>query len=373
MKSNLTKKIGGILVLLPLLFSCTEKTTKVSNEFAPVDISKLERVKQILVAPPFLPKHTQKAVGGFKVVEIEMTVEEKKIIIDDKGTEVWAFAYEGSVPGPMIVVHQGDYVELVLKNPKTNELEHNIDFHAATGALGGGGLTHVAPGEEVTLRFRATKSGVFVYHCAPGGAMIPWHVVHGMNGAIMVLPRNGLDDGNGNSITYDKAYYIGEQDFYVAKGKGRRGRYKKYDSAVGSYNDDLKVMSTLTPSHIVFNGRVGSLTGDNSMKANVGEKVLFIHSQANRDTRPHLIGGHGEFVWERGSFASKPKVDLETWFIAGGSAGAALVKFEQPGVYAYVNHNLIEAVLKGATAHVVVKGKWNNDLMEQVTKPAPIK
>src|SRR4029079_4245301 len=39
-----------------------------------------------------------------------------------------------------------------------------------------------------------------------------------------------------------------------------------------------------------------------------------------------------------------PQKDLETCFIRGGSAGAALYTFKQPGIYAYVNHNLIEAV-----------------------------
>lgn len=47
-------------------------------------------------------------------------------------------------------------------------------------------------------------------------------------------------------------------------------------------------------------------------------------------------------------------------------------KLMQPGVYAYVNHNLIEAVMLGATAHVVVEGEWDDDLMMQVSKPAPI-
>ena len=64
--------------------------------------------------------------------------------------------------------------------------------------------------------------------------------------------------------------------------------------------------------------------------------------------------------------------DLETWFIRGGSAGAMIYTFEQPGIYAYVNHNLIEAVLLGATAHVVVEGEWNDDLMMQVAKPRDI-
>lgn len=368
---NLKLKIAG--VLLPIGFMLGSCTTTSVKEFKPLDISKLERIRQELVDPPFLPKHEQKVTGPARVIEVRLVIEEKKMIIDDKGTEVWAFTYNGSVPGPLIVAHEGDYVEATLVNPKTNMMEHNVDFHSATGALGGGSITHVAPGEEVTMRFRATKAGVFVYHCAPGGVMIPWHVVHGMNGAIMVLPREGLTDDNGNSLSYDKAYYIGEQDYYIAKGEGKRGRYKTYPNATASYNDDLKVMETLIPSHIVFNGKVGSLTGDNAMTAKVGETVLFIHSQANYDTRPHLIGGHGDFVWERGSFSDKPQTDLETWFIAGGSAGAALYTFKQPGVYAYVNHNLIEGVMKGATAHVKVEGEWNNDLMEQIKKPAPIK
>ena len=97
--------------------------------------------------------------------------------------------------------------------------------------------------------------------------------------------------------------------------------------------------------------------------------MLFIHSQANRDSRPHLIGGHGDYVWETGSFADVAATGLETWFIRGGSAGAALYKFHQPGVYAYLNHNLIEAVELGAASHVVVDGDWDDNLMKQVKKP----
>jgi nitrite reductase (NO-forming) len=337
---------------------------------AKVDISSLHRVKQILVAPPFLPEHEQVAKGGPKIVEVTLTIEEKKVVIDNDGTEVWAFAYNGSVPGPMIVVHEGDYVELTLINVATNAMEHNIDFHASTGALGGGALTKILPGEQAVLRWKAVKQGVFVYHCAPGDVMIPYHVVHGMNGAVMVLPRDGLKDGKGNALKYDLAYYIGEQDYYIPR--DQTGAFKKYETAGEDLSDCLDVMRTLTPTHVVFNGKAGALTGEHALKAKVGDMVLFIHAQANRDSRPHLIGGHGDFVWDTGSFADAPATGLETWFIRGGSAGAMLYKFRQPGIYAYVNHNLIEAVMLGATAHVKVDGEWNDDLMMQVSKPAPI-
>ena len=77
-------------------------------------------------------------------------------------------------------------------------------------------------------------------------------------------------------------------------------------------------------------------------------------------------------MWRGGSFGDKPVTDLETWFVAGGSAVAMLHEFRQPGLYVYLNHNLIEAILLGAAAHVNVEGEWDNDLMEQVQAPGPI-
>ena len=360
-------------VLLAATAAAAMGTAKAVAQEAPpakVDISSLPRVKQAMVAPPFLPEHEQVATGGPKIVEVTFVIEEKKMVIDAEGTEVWALTFNGSVPGPMIVVHEGDYVELTLKNLETNMMEHNIDFHASTGALGGGELTKVLPGEQAVLRWKAVKPGVFVYHCAPGDIMIPYHVVHGMNGAVMVLPRDGLNDGKGNPLKYDLAYYIGEQDYYIPRDE--KGRFKKYETAGEDLSESLDVMRTLTPTHVVFNGAAGALTGDAALKAKVGDNVLFIHAQANRDTRPHLIGGHGDYVWTTGSFADVPVTGRETWFICGGSAGAAMYKFRQPGIYAYVNHNLIEAVMLGATAHVVVDGEWDDDLMMQVSKPEPI-
>ncbi|MGH6762614.1 MAG: copper-containing nitrite reductase [Phyllobacterium sp.] len=331
------------------------------------DIATLPREKVELVDPPFVHVHSQVAKGGPKVVEFTMVIEEKKIIVDDDGTEVHAMTFNGTVPGPLMVVHQDDYVELTLINPETNTLMHNIDFHAATGALGGGSLTEINPGEKAILRFKATKPGVFVYHCAPPG-MVPWHVTSGMNGAMMVLPREGLTDGKGNPLTYDKIYYVGEQDFYVPRDEN--GKFKTYETAGDAYEDTVKVMRTLTPTHVVFNGAVGALTGDKAMKAEVGDRVLIIHSQANRDTRPHLIGGHGDYVWATGKFNTPPDVDQETWFIPGGTAAAAFYTFQQPGIYAYVNHNLIEAFELGAAAHFTVTGEWDDDLMTSILAPA---
>ena len=362
---NISNKVAFFIVVifLSIVFFVTFTAKADPADDLPVVVQKL-------LPPPFVPIHDQVADGEAKVVKVTMIIEEKIIEIDDDGTQFRVFAFNDSVPGPIIVVHEGDYIELTLINPEKNNFQHNIDFHASTGALGGGGLTHVLPGEEVILRWKAIKSGVFVYHCAPGGAMVPWHVVKGMNGAVMVLPRDGLKDRDGNPIRYDKAYYIGEQDFYIPKDE--YGNYKIFKEPGDGYSETLEVMRTLTPSHVVFNGAVDSLTGENAMTAEVGETVLFIHAQSNRDTRPHLIGGHGDFVWPNGSFNDPPRTNLETWFVPGGAAAAAIYTFHQPGTYVYLNHNLIEAFILGAKAEVQVNGKWNDDLMKQIKEPSDI-
>ena len=356
--------LGAVSAMSPIVMAAKSDAAMKS------DMKDIKRVKQKLVDPPFAPDYDQNYSGSPKIVEVELVAKEMKWEVDDDGTVINASTFNGTIPGPLMICHEGDYIELTLKNLPDNVMEHNIDFHASTGALGGGGLTLVEPGQQVVLRWKAVKPGVYIYHCAPGGVMIPYHVVSGMSGTVMVLPKDGLKDRAGNPLRYDRVYYVGEQDFYVPR--DAEGNYKNFETHAEAMEEVFEVMATLTPSHVVLNGKVGALTGDGAMKAKVGESVMIIHSQANRDSRPHLIGGHGDYVWEAGSFADPPEEGLETWFIRGGSAGAALYTFRQPGVYAYLSHNLIEAVQLGALSHFVVEGKWDDDLMTQVSKPGPI-
>ena len=86
--------------------------------------------------------------------------------------------------------------------------------------------------------------------------------------------------------------------------RDEKGNFKSYDLPGEAYTDTVEVMRKLIPTHVVFNGKVGALTGKNALTAKVGETVLIVHSQANRDSRPHLIGGHGDYVWETGKFSN---------------------------------------------------------------------
>src|SRR5947209_2304618 len=119
--------------------------------FAADDL-KLARQKVELLTPPLVHAHEQATKQGPKIMEFKLVIEEKKVVIDEQGTTFHAMTFNGSMPGPLMVVHEGDYVEVMLVNPDTNQMPHNVDFHSATGGLGGGELTLVNPGEQVVLR-----------------------------------------------------------------------------------------------------------------------------------------------------------------------------------------------------------------------------
>jgi len=69
----------------------------------------------------------------------------------------WTF--NGTVPGPMIRVRQGDSVELTLRNSSDTAAVHSINIHAAHAPGGGSVDTQVAPGGDSTIRFQALNPG----------------------------------------------------------------------------------------------------------------------------------------------------------------------------------------------------------------------
>ncbi|MDE3213344.1 MAG: nitrite reductase, copper-containing, partial [Bacteroidota bacterium] len=163
---------------------------------------------------------------------------------------------------------------------------------------------------------------------------------------------------------------IAEQDYYLPKDKD--GKVLNIATPQQSVQELAESVKTLHPTNIVFNGHEGALLGKNALTAKVGDKVLFITSQANRDTRIHLIGGHADLYWPGGKFSNKPYTDFETWSVPGGSAAAVVYEFREPGTYMLLNHNLIEAFDYGAMAQVKVSGSWDSSLMKVVHPQGPV-
>ena len=125
-----------------------------------------------------------------------------------------------------------------------------------------------------------------------------------MSGTNLVLPRGGLKDEMGKPVEYDRAYLVGEFNLYTPW--DAKGNFIDFERPGDANADTIEVMKTLAPTRVVFNDAKGALTSEKAMTAEVGETVLFLHSTANRDARPHLISGPGDHVWERGKFTNSP-------------------------------------------------------------------
>jgi nitrite reductase (NO-forming) len=293
---------------------------------------------------PEVPAPIDRSEAETVKVELE-TVDMQAKIADGAGYNYWAF--NGTVPGPMIRVREGDTVELTLANRAGNSAGHNIDLHAVTGPGGGATLTNVAPGESKTFRFKALHRGMFIYHCAT--APIPMHISAGMFGLIVVEPPEGLEP-------VDREFYICQSELYTP---GRAGD-------PGLQSPDLDRMDAENPSYVVFNGAIGAIAGDRALKANVGEKVrvFFGVGGPNLTSSFHVIGEVFDRVATWGSFTSMAE-NVQTVTVAPG--GATMVEFDVqvPGTYIIVDHAL-SRLTKGAAGHLVVEGDPDPEIFSQV-------
>lgn len=197
------------------------------------------------VPPPITRKHATKVIVNLEVIEKEMQM------MDGVSYVFWTFG--GTVPGKFIRVREGDFVEFHLKNHPDNKLPHNIDLHAVTGQGGGAAATFTAPGHETQFSFTALNPGLYIYHCAT--APVGMHIANGMYGLILVEPKEGLPK-------VDREFYVCQGDFYT---KGAYGE-------AGLQPFDMDKALREEPDYVVFNGKVGAMTGANSLKAKVGEK-----------------------------------------------------------------------------------------------------
>ena len=287
--------------------------------------------------PSDLPPAITRATAE-KVV-LEITTKELTGFLDD-GTTYRYWTFDGTVPGPLLRVRVGDTVELHLKNDPSSTMAHSIDLHAVTGPGGGAVATQVPPGQEKQFTFKALNPGVYVYHCAT--PHIPTHIANGMYGLIVVEPEGGL-------AKVDREFYVMQGDFYTTQPRGTQGNL--------SYNGQQ--LRDERPSFVVFNGKAAGLTGDNAMKARVGERVrLFVgNGGPNLTSSFHVIGEIFDTVYPEG--ATEAQSNVQTTLIPAG--GAAWVEFtiDVPGAYALVDHALSRAIDKGAVAQIVVEGAAN--------------
>jgi nitrite reductase (NO-forming) len=209
-------------------------------------------------------------------------------------------------------------------------------------------LTQATDGDTKKFSFKAMRPGIYVYHCA--SPHIPTHIANGMYGMILVEPKAGLPK-------VDREYYIMQGEFYTTGKNGEKG--------LQGFSKDKMDMEH--PEYVVFNGRVGSLTGDRALKAKTGETVrVFFGVGTFLPSNFHVIGGIPDRLYPEGDIVSPPHRNVQTTLVPAGGAAMMEMKLEVPGKFLLVDHALPRAVDKGALGELVVEGADRPDIIRTI-------
>ena len=312
-----------------------------SQAAAETPSSELPVIDAIVTHAPEVPPPTDRDHPA--KVRVKMETVEKTMTMED-GVEYHYWTFNGDVPGQMIRVREGDTVEVEFSNNPSSTVPHNVDFHAATGQGGGAEASFTAPGHTSTFSFKALQAGLYIYHCAV--APVGMHIANGMYGLILVEPKEGLPK-------VDKEFYIVQGDFYT---KGKKG-------AQGLQPFDMDKAIAEQPEYVVFNGHVGSIAGDNALKAKAGETVrMYVgNGGPNLVSSFHVIGEIFDKVYVEGGKLINENV--QSTVIPAGGAAIIEFKVDIPGSYTLVDHSIFRAFNKGALGQLKVEGDENPEIM----------
>lgn len=118
--------------------------------------------------------------------------------------------------------------------------------------------------------------------------------------------------------------------------------------------------------YVVFNGAVGSLVGENALKAKVGDtvRIYFGVGGPNKVSSFHIIGEIFDTVYPEA--ASEAVHNVQTTLVPAGGATMVDFKMEVPGNYILVDHS-ISRIERGAVGILVAEGSEAPDIYQKLS------
>jgi nitrite reductase (NO-forming) len=273
-----------------------------------------------------------------------LIAQENDVLIDD-GVVLRAWTFNGTVPGPLIYVEEGDVVEITIKN--VGKYTHGASIHAAntqTSLFVGG----IPPGEAKTLVFKADFPGVYMYHCAPGGHGILTHTMAGMYGMIVVEPKTTkyrLEQELGREP--DIMVFLLQHEIYATGDDFARG----------------------VPAYVMFNGKTFRYLVE-PIQARPGDYVrfYFLNVGPNLVSSFHVVGGIWEYVYHGGN---PHNVERGLQTVTTGPTDSYVIEWRVPseGVFLLVTHAFGTQTLKGAAGYL--SSKVGNDVSRIILPNGP--
>jgi manganese oxidase len=161
--------------------------------------------RSLLIPPPARP-HQPGRVREFELVAVDRRVDLARGVTFD------SFAYNGTVPGPILRVTHDDVLTVMFTNNSSHP--HTIHFHGTHPARMDGSVEIVKPGSSFVYEMKARPYGMHLYHCH--ARPLASHIGRGLYGALIVDPAeprrpaqelvlvmSGFDtDGDGRNDVY---------------------------------------------------------------------------------------------------------------------------------------------------------------------------
>ncbi|MBM7858333.1 multicopper oxidase family protein [Lentzea nigeriaca] len=212
-------------------------------------------------------------VGGVKVFRLRAAPLAWEV---SPGNVRQAFAYNGTVPGPVIRVNEGDTVRFIVQNdlPESTSLHwHGMDLPNDQDGVPGLTQPEIEPGQSFTYEWKAISTGTHWYHSHMHGDQEG----KGLYGSLEVVPRLG--------------------DIAAAR--------------------DYRLIIGDGPLGFVFNGK--SFPATAPLRARVGERVRIrlIGSGPEMIHPIHLHGGYFELVAQDGRRLPLPQ-QMDTVLVGVG-------------------------------------------------------
>jgi len=363
--------ITAVAVMGATLFGSTYTQTQIAGQSLSVskmDVDVMQQIRDMgglqLVMPQAFAETDCGILesSGRTVVEFNLTGESVELPILG-GKTYSAMTFNGQVPGPTLRVTQGDVVKMTLSIPTDEVVGHGNDMHASQiSALA---FDSVNPGETSQYCYIAESAGVFKYHCSGVHLVgMDQHVLSGMYGIAIVDPAKGY-----KKLMVEKTSGSGELDrqFYDADALEFTLQFNQlYLTDEGFY--DAGAMFKHQNTATVVNGMQFGytpnmlhnllITGDADKNFFVAQPWtglelkqyqsqllyvennqhvrLFIENQGNEPVFFHIVGEILDRVVQGNRVQSAA---TETWLLGGSQNMIVDVVFDEPGVYALVNHD----------------------------------
>jgi nitrite reductase (NO-forming) len=272
-----------------------------------------------------------------------------------------AMVFNGSIPGPVMAIDQGDTLVATLKNE--GKLVHSIDLHAGYGADKANSGA-VAPGQSKTWTLEGTYAGAFFYHCSADALNGIWeHISNGMYGGIIVHPTNE-EPAKEFYVVFGEVYNTADQGLF----KGTGGKVGSFDiTKFVNQQPDLILTNGMAHKYVPALGQIVKLQINKNaevFKVKPGEltRWYIFDGGPNDDVAFHFIGGiisvHDGSVVNR--YGTQDLND-DTWNIPVGSGSVIESTFPSPGLYVGVGHNMNHVLKGGAFAVLAANNSTAND------------